>query len=465
MRQHARAAVLTVTLALAAFAGLTAAPPPPASAAVQACSSVGIYGVRGSGESSGFGKEVWPAVQALQNGLQSNGRTVATFPLFYTAASVDLLKPPANFIKHPTNPLAIADYVIQVKEYLASISNGTDALYTLLNSRARACPSETPVFIGYSQGAMVVRNELKRLSQNGQAALLSRVGGAGLIADPDKQRNEPNIADAAALSQGVATTFHVGGAPIGIPSQLVGRAMNACRNKDIACDFSVHGSTTVHTTYQNTSYPAQLGRWLVGPTVARSQPAPIPVPGPGPGPGPGTTPQVALAQGPTAPAGYRYAITLSGFAPGVGVSITCYDSVSPGGFYSFTLTTDGSGGASTASYCYSGDGPDHWVIAGGVESNHVSWGAAPPPPSPSVGLAQGPAGPAGYRYAITLSGFSPGASIPITCYDSVSPGGFYSFSLTTDGAGNAYTASQCYSGDHPDHWVVAGGIGSNHVTW
>jgi hypothetical protein len=94
---------------------------------------------------------------------------------------------------------------------------------------------------------------------------------------------------------------------------------------------------------------------------------------------------VTLAQGPAAPAGYRYAITLSGFPANTSVAINCYDSVSPGGFYPFSLMTDGSGNASTASYCYSGDGPDHWVIAGGVESNHVSWGpggSAPPPPPP-----------------------------------------------------------------------------------
>jgi hypothetical protein len=99
-----------------------------------------------------------------------------------------------------------------------------------------------------------------------------------------------------------------------------------------------------------------------------------------PPPGSGGSPRVTLAQGPAAPAGYRYAITLDGYAPNSSVAINCYDSASPGGFYPFNLTTDGSGHASTASYCYSGDGPDHWVVAGGVESNHVTWGGSPQPP-------------------------------------------------------------------------------------
>lgn len=181
------------------------------------------------------------------------------------------------------------------------------------------------------------------------------------------------------------------------------------------------------------------------------------------------TPQVTLTQGPAAPAGYRYAITLANFAANSAISVTCYDSVSPSGFYSFTLSTDGSGSASTAAYCYSGDGPDHWVIANGVASNHVTWGgsiAAPPPPGPAtVGLSQGSPAPAGYWYAITLTGFAAGSSVTVTCFDSVSPSGFQTFTLTTNGSGAASTSAWCYSGDGPDHWVTAGSVTSNHVTW
>jgi hypothetical protein len=83
---------------------------------------------------------------------------------------------------------------------------------------------------------------------------------------------------------------------------------------------------------------------------------------------------VSLAQGPPAPAGYRYAISLHGFAAGSTVTISCRDSVDPDGFYTFTIVTDGAGNASTENQCYSADGPDHWVVAdSSVESNHVQW--------------------------------------------------------------------------------------------
>ena len=110
-----------------------------------------------------------------------------------------------------------------------------------------------------------------------------------------------------------------------------------------------------------------------------------------------SNPAASLSQGPVAPEGYRYAIGLTGFAANASVAIECYDSVSPGGFFSFTLQTDANGEASTDAYCYSGDGPDHWVVAGGVESNHVSWGSSSSPPTdpaPAPTYEEG-AGPSG----------------------------------------------------------------------
>lgn len=98
------------------------------------------------------------------------------------------------------------------------------------------------------------------------------------------------------------------------------------------------------------------------------------VPDCGSAPAPAPAGAATLAQGPAAPSGYRYAITVDHFAPGSTVSVSCRDSVSPGGFYTFSLATDASGHGFTQSYCYSGDGPDHWVVIdGSIESNHVSW--------------------------------------------------------------------------------------------
>jgi uncharacterized membrane protein YgcG len=173
--------------------------------------------------------------------------------------------------------------------------------------------------------------------------------------------------------------------------------------------------------------------------------------GGGGGGSPGSS-SVSLAQGPAAPQGYRYAVTLNGFAANSTVSITCYDSVSTGGFYTFSLSTDGSGNASTASYCYSGDGPEHWVVAGGVESNHVSWGggssAPPPPPSQTWSEQETPNHPVNtFTDYDNASGMGPaiaaGQWVEVSCkvYDptiaSVNPDGYW-YRIASAPWSNAY---------------------------
>jgi hypothetical protein len=153
-------------------------------------------------------------------------------------------------------------------------------------------------------------------------------------------------------------------------------------------------------------------------------------------PEPAAEPTITLARGNRIGAGYRYAITLNNFPPNTTVPITCYDSVSTGGFYTFPLHTDGRGHASTGSYCHSPDGPDHWVRANGVESNHVAWtkassGSTPP----AIHLAQGSDAPAGYYYEITISNFPSNSDIPMTCYHSAAIGGLANFTIHTNGSG------------------------------
>jgi hypothetical protein len=196
---------------------------------------------------------------------------------------------------------------------------------------------------------------------------------------------------------------------------------------------------------------------------------------------------VTLSQGPAAPSGYWYVIALAGFDPNTDVLVACFDSVSQDGqgFRSFTLHTDASGNSGSSRDCFSGDGPEHWVTADGFAGSQIlRWGAAPggststggsgssgnsSPPgrsaSPTARLDRGPAASSGYWYSITLTGYGIAADVQVTCYDSVSPGGFMTFVLHTNGAGQASAANRCFSGDGPEHWVRAGGTESNHVSW
>ncbi len=85
--------------------------------------------------------------------------------------------------------------------------------------------------------------------------------------------------------------------------------------------------------------------------------------------------------------------------------------------------------------------------------------------NPSISLSRGRARGSGFWYAVTLSGFSPGSSVSVTCRDSADPGGFHSETYTLDSNGRASDSTLCYSADGPDHWVTVGGAESNRVSW
>jgi hypothetical protein len=86
-------------------------------------------------------------------------------------------------------------------------------------------------------------------------------------------------------------------------------------------------------------------------------------------------------------------------------------------------------------------------------------GFGPFPPTSAQAASKG-------TLTIKVTGLPKGTPpVSVSCRDSVDPGGFYTFTMTTNGSGYAFTQNQCYSGDHPDHWVIAGGVASNHVQW
>jgi hypothetical protein len=146
---------------------------------------------------------------------------------------------------------------------------------------------------------------------------------------------------------------------------------------------------------------------------------------------------------------------------------------------------------SGAAWLYRTDGYRHWIPDGTTYNCLLNGGApvanwtlrrvetipdkvgswatctAPPPPptGPMISLSQGDAAPAGYWYSVVLTGFTPEASVTVTCRDSVDPVGFWNQTLVMDGSGRASDTTLCYSADGPDHWVTGGGVESNHVSW
>lgn len=194
---------------------------------------------------------------------------------------------------------------------------------------------------------------------------------------------------------------------------------------------------------------------------------------------------IMLSKGAPRGAANWYAVEAIGFPANSAITFTCHDSVDAGGFYSIALQTDASGKAATPTLCYSSDGPDHWVTAPGASSNRVAWGANPTtppttvaqpppttaPPNPTASAAMSAGGPInnGYYYAVSGTGFPAGVSVTIVCRDTVDPGGFYTFTRTTNGSGQFSFSNVCWSADTGNHWVTVsypgGTVTSNQVYW
>lgn len=169
-------------------------------------------------------------------------------------------------------------------------------------------------------------------------------------------------------------------------------------------------------------------------------------------------------------------MTLAGFPAGVSVTVTCHDSKDPGGFFTFILVTDAGGSASTQSQCYSGDGPDHWVIANGIESNHVTWsgGGKAPSPLPRVWHEQqGSRGANTFRNPNNASGMGtkiqPYQWVDVSCkvyapqIQSANPDGYW-YRVASPPWNNEFyaVANTFWNGDIPGHtpythntdWIV-----------
>lgn len=132
---------------------------------------------------------------------------------------------------------------------------------------------------------------------------------------------------------------------------------------DASGNWNGSGCATVTSAYTN----LRIGPNLIWSNTLAPMAATPPPPPP--------SPVATMGKGPAAPSGYWYVITLSRYPANASISVTCRDSVDPGGFRTFTASTSGSGSYSSGGQCYSGDRGDHWFTTASptVSSNRVNW--------------------------------------------------------------------------------------------
>lgn len=198
-----------------------------------ACVDVAILGVRGSGESAtennGLGETVNAAVAAMAHRLK--GLRVGVHAVDYPAAPVSTL---------------LGDSSV----YTAGIGFGAGRLASVLEARARTCPEERRVVIGFSQGAMVVHAVLGRAGRAGEVARAA-TDAALLVADG--YRNPADLVHAYGSAEPtVGVGRVVGMGSVLMPGDMAQRTISVCDAGDPVCNpaaVSTDGVAT-HTSYK-----------------------------------------------------------------------------------------------------------------------------------------------------------------------------------------------------------------------
>lgn len=189
---------------------------PPASA-VNPCVDLHIVGVRGSGQSVGYGDQTGGVVDALETALIGRGFSVTSKPLDYPAISV-------------SDSLGL---VLLTGAYDASVSAGADALRATLDATEPACPSTEFVLVGYSQGAQVIKNTLANVQPS------VRIAGVVLLADPTRDATQRGIVR---LGDPLAERDGAFGA-IALPHHVSAVAVDVCAAGDGVCERGRQGFT------------------------------------------------------------------------------------------------------------------------------------------------------------------------------------------------------------------------------
>lgn len=194
------------------------------SAKVDPCADVLLVGARGAGQKAagrneGFGAQVANVRNRLEDALAGD-RTVE-------AAAIDYRAPAVGVIFTSRTGL---------NTYLKGISSGVTKVVALLTEQAGACPDQHLVLAGFSQGAMVMHQALRRLAKAGHTAILDRIGGAVLLGDGDREKNTKATLHGTAPRKGWGIRRPLGNQPI--PQQLAARTHTVCAKHDIVCDTS-----------------------------------------------------------------------------------------------------------------------------------------------------------------------------------------------------------------------------------
>jgi len=225
-------------------------------ASTQACADVLFVGVRGSGETDGYGRTVRGVRDSIKKTLDSSVNNIRVRQIYvgYTAASTDVLG--ADIVKYGLTPGNTQKF-----KYFASIEDGVSKLRKVLNDSLTRCKNhpEKWVLAGYSQGALVI--------DMAQGYSAKNYAGVFLVGDPANYSKRVNH------KYGTASSIARGIYDLAIHTQPTAEMKKVtysyCNAYDLVCDsvasfnhFSaftvVPRGTAIHTSYSASKLNSSL---------------------------------------------------------------------------------------------------------------------------------------------------------------------------------------------------------------
>ena len=192
---------------------------------------LGFFGIRGSGEHSGYGSTIGSMEASLHKLVPSVDASYINYP------AINVPLPSIDDFLAP-GPIGLAIYATQLityhSAYNASVANGVHNLLSMYNNYESGCPGQPVVFAGYSQGADVATQVYDSLPQAARSHVILVLFGDPHF-DPaqpwvDQGTYNPN------LQAILVRFFH--DQPHSFAKSDSSHVETWCDNGDVVCNFS-----------------------------------------------------------------------------------------------------------------------------------------------------------------------------------------------------------------------------------
>jgi hypothetical protein len=216
-RNRYLAQVLAGLLALSGL--LILAPPASAVPSTSNCARVVVFGARGTGETTGFGK-MWPLAEKIQKGFTRTVRLQSLKSAQYPATGGD--------------PWT----------YRNSVNKGAASLRSLMNTLVSRCGTKTDiVLLGYSQGAHVIGDVIDNSGTQLSKTVNSRIKAVVFYGDPTFRAGEPYNSPTWHPFSGMFVRSK------GNISKYATRIRSYCNHGDAWCQGFFPAGQGIHTDY------------------------------------------------------------------------------------------------------------------------------------------------------------------------------------------------------------------------